>query len=54
MLSEVWDEITYLFEFPNFNGATVEVWEWMSNFIPLFIMDVIINSCWDSSQSMLV
>ena len=26
------DEITYLL--PNFNGATVEVWEWISNFIP--------------------
>ena len=23
---KVWDEITYLF--PNFNGCTVEVWEW--------------------------
>ena len=23
--------------FPNFNGATVEVWEWISNFIPHFI-----------------
>ena len=27
--SKVWDEITY--PFPNFNGATVEVWEWLSN-----------------------
>ena len=25
-------EITYLF--PNFNGATVEVWEWINNLIP--------------------
>ena len=24
---KVWDEITYLF--PNFNGAAVEVWEWV-------------------------
>ena len=24
-----------------FNGETVEVWEWISNFIPHFIMDVI-------------
>ena len=31
----VWDEITY--PFPNFNGCTVEVWEWMSSFIPHFI-----------------
>ena len=26
----VWDEIT--FPFPNFNGATVEVWKWISNY----------------------
>ena len=25
-----WDKLTY--PFPNFNGATVEVWEWISNF----------------------
>ena len=30
----VWDEITY--QFLNFNGATVEVWEEISNFIPHF------------------
>ena len=28
----MWSEITY--PFPNFNGATVGVWEWISNFIP--------------------
>ena len=28
----MWDEITY--PFPNFNSATVEVGEWISNFIP--------------------
>ena len=28
----MWDEITYLF--PNFNGATVKVWEWINNFHP--------------------
>ena len=27
---KVWDEITC--PFPNFNGATVDVWEWTSNF----------------------
>ena len=31
---KVWGEITY--PFPNFNGATVEVWEWISNFISLY------------------
>ena len=36
MPNRVWDEIT--FPFPNFNGSTVEVWEWISNFIPHFIM----------------
>ena len=39
MLSKVWDEITYAFS--NFNGCTVEVWEWIRNFIPHFTMDVI-------------
>ena len=36
---KVWDEITKIL--PNFSGATVDVWEWISNFIPHFIMDVI-------------
>ena len=31
---KVWDEITY--PFPNFNGAVVEGWKWISNFIPHF------------------
>ena len=39
----VWDEITY--PFPNFNGAAVEVWEWISNFILHFLLDVIISPC---------
>ena len=32
---KVWYEVTY--PFPNFNGVTVEVYEWASNFIPRFI-----------------
>ena len=36
---KVWEEITY--PFPNFNGCTIEVWEWISYFILHFIMDVI-------------
>ena len=48
----MWDEITY--PFPNFNGCTVEAWEWISNFIPHFIVDVITYPCWDESWSMLV
>ena len=39
MLNKVWDEITYTF--PNFNGFTIEVGEWVSNFIPKFIVTVI-------------
>ena len=34
---KVWDEITY--PFLNFNGCTVEVQEWLSNFFSHFIMD---------------
>ena len=45
MARKVWDEITY--PFPNFNSCTVEVWEWISHFIPHFIMIVITYPCWD-------
>ena len=44
---KVWDEITY--PFPNVNGvtgATVEIWEWIRNFIPHFIGQVITYPCW--------
>ena len=37
--NKVWYETTY--SFLNFNGCTVEVWEWISNFIPHFMMRVI-------------
>ena len=43
MPSKVWDEITY--PFLNFNGCTVEVWEWIS--IPHFMMDVMTDPCRD-------
>ena len=39
------DEIMY--PFPNFNGAAVEVWEWMRNFIQRFMMAVITYPYWD-------
>ena len=39
MPSKVWYEIIYLF--PNFNGATVDLWEWINNFMLYFITDVI-------------
>ena len=41
----VWDEIIY--PFPNFNGCTVEVWKWISNFIPHLNERMIIYPCWD-------
>ena len=40
----VWDAITY--PFPNFN-CNVEVWEWISNFIPHFTGHVISLPCRD-------
>ena len=52
MPSKVWYEITN--QFPNSNGCTVEVWEWISNSIPHFIMAVITYRCWDQNWSMLV
>ena len=42
-IHHVWDEITY--PFPNFNGATVEVPEWIRNFIPHFTKHVITYPC---------
>ena len=47
MPNKVWDEITY--HFLNFNGATVEVYECISKFVPQFTMDVINYPCWDLS-----
>ena len=50
MPNKVWDEFTY--PFPNFDGAAVEFWEWMINFIPHIVMDVIIYPCWGESLIM--
>ena len=44
-LSKLWDEIIY--PFPNFNSATVDVYEWASNFILHFLMDVITYPGWN-------
>ena len=33
--------------FPNFKGATIEVWEWIRNFIPHFMVRVITYPCRD-------
>ena len=43
MPRKVWGEITYPFK--NIDGCTVDVWEWIINFIPHFIMDVITYQC---------
>ena len=29
------------------NGTAVEVWEWISNFTPHYVMHVITYPCWD-------
>ena len=47
MPGKVWGEIIY--KFLNFNGCTIEVKEWISNYIPRFIMDIITYPCWDSN-----
>ena len=52
MPSKVWGEITY--HFPNISGCTAEVWEWMSNFIPHILMDVITYPSWDLSKKMFI
>ena len=43
MHSKVYDEITYLFS--NFNGLTIEVREWIGNFITHIMMDIIAYPC---------
>ena len=40
MTTILWDEILY--PFPNLNGCTIEVWEWINDITPHFIMGVII------------
>ena len=40
----MWDEITY--PFPNFINPTVEVWEWISIFLPHLMIGVITYPWW--------
>ena len=47
MPSKVGEEITYLY--PNFNSSTIKVKEWINDFIPHVIMDVITYPFWDLS-----
>ena len=44
--SKVWDEINYL-SIPKFQRLHDEVREWISNFTPHVIMDVIIYPYWE-------
>ena len=39
----MWEEITYVS--PNLNGATIEVSEWINNFIPLYTAYAITYPC---------
>ena len=32
----MWDKIDY--PLPNFNGAAIEIWEWISSFIPYYLI----------------
>ena len=48
----MWVDITY--PFPNFNGCTIEVWEWINNFISHITGHVITYPCWDLSLSLLL
>ena len=47
MPSKLWDDIIY--PFPNLNIYTIAVWEWISNFIPHYVMHVITYTRWDLS-----
>ena len=49
---KVWNGI--INSLPNFNGAAVEAWEEISNFILHFTEDVIAYPSWDESECMLV
>ena len=41
MPNEAWDAFAYPFQ--NLNGCAIEIWQWISDFSPHFIMDIIIN-----------
>ena len=46
---KVCDEI--IDPFPNVNGYTIEVWEWISDFIPHFTWHVITYPCWERQDN---
>ena len=35
-----------IYSFPNFDGETIDFWEWINNFIALFTGHVISYACW--------
>ena len=43
--STIYTVVAYITHHFDSISYTIEVWEWISNFIPHFIMDVIINPC---------
>ena len=47
----VWARITYAFI--NFNSATIEVFEWISNFISHLTEEMVIYTCCDLITSVL-
>ena len=44
----------FIHPFPNFNSCDVQVWEWISNFIPRLTDHVITYPRWDLSQVVLI
>ena len=52
-LHPLWCVGYYYLPFPNLNGKTVEVWEWISNFFPHFTGQVVTYPYCDWSHSML-
>ena len=51
---KMWDEIQIAYPFPNFSDAFIEVWKWVSNFIPHFAMHVITYPCWGWSYMLIL
>ena len=47
----MWDEIIY--PFPYFNAYIVEIWQWVSNFIPHFVNNVMTYTCLEPQDWML-
>ena len=46
--------VKWRMKFPNCNGTTVNVWEWISNFISHLLVDVITYPCWKYISPILI